>query len=98
MLTHADISVQSVFSYCVIEITFRYIHLKTEETGMNFSELFRQSSQICKFSTDGKYLVSRMVVLFMCNVVNAISAENCTTSYETSNSYFHEFLVHVTPC
>ena len=25
---------------------------------MNFSELFRQSNQICKFSPDGKYLAS----------------------------------------
>lgn len=25
---------------------------------MNFSELFRQSSQICEFSPDGKYLAS----------------------------------------
>lgn len=24
---------------------------------MNFSELFRQTSQLCKFSPDGKYLV-----------------------------------------
>jgi len=25
---------------------------------MNFSDLFRQSSQICEFSPDGKYLAS----------------------------------------
>ena len=26
---------------------------------MNFSELFKQTNQLCKFSPDGRYLVSR---------------------------------------
>ena len=58
---------------------------------MNFSELFRQSSQLCKFSPDGKYLVTNVnnsvipykILLFLLG----IDAHDQHTDHNRHNKY-----------
>ncbi|XP_048751589.2 WD repeat-containing protein WRAP73-like [Ostrea edulis] len=50
---------------------------------MNFSELFRQSSQICKFSTDGKYLASVVEFRLVIRDVDTLQIQNLYTCLDT---------------
>lgn len=47
------------FKGCINTVTIIYIHFKITvvSSSMNFSEVFKQSNQLCKVSPDGKYLV-----------------------------------------
>jgi hypothetical protein len=44
---------------------------------MNFSELFKQSGQLCRFSPDGKYLVTPKIVLILLSVNRLTCPASC---------------------
>lgn len=50
---------------------------------MNFSELFRQSSQTCKFSPDGKYLASVVEFRLVIRDVDTLQIQNLYTCLDT---------------
>nr|XP_022337622.1 WD repeat-containing protein WRAP73-like [Crassostrea virginica] len=68
---------------CVFEHTIDNIAFCFLEFDMNFSELFRQSNQICKFSPDGKFLASVVEFRLVIRDVDTLQIQNLYTCLDT---------------
>lgn len=83
LLTSASVSDQKIYQSCWSP--YKWF------TKMNFSELFKQTNQLCKFSPDGRYLVStynfKSVNQWITSSLNSsilfqFSGKLCTVSFD----------------
>ena len=82
-----------LFLVCKLKKAYIYLNILYIAGAMNFSELFRQSNQICRFSPDGKYLAS--VVEFRLVIRDVDTFQVCQVWFlpKLKSIFFKEFQV-----